>query len=82
MCEIKNVPDANGTGVRVVAAEDGIATEVRSLRQGEAGVGGEGESGGIKCEAAAGEHDVISVASRGLWSTAISSMRKRAGSTV
>jgi hypothetical protein len=40
MSEVKIVPDANWTGVRVVAAEDGIAISVLMRSNGEVGPGG------------------------------------------
>src|SRR5271157_862992 len=72
--QIEVVSNTNRAGVRVIAAQDGIAIDVRGLRQGETGFEGVGEcgaGGGVQYKTAAGQHSRASVTSKGWWSTAI-----------
>jgi hypothetical protein len=66
MGEIEVIAHADGAGVGVIAAEDGIAIDAGGLRVDEAVIGGKNECGGgrVNHEASAGEHGRASVAFR------------------
>ncbi len=52
--KVEVVADANGAGVGMVAAQDGIAIDVCGLRRQQAGLGSESEGSGVQNKAAAG----------------------------